>query len=272
MEDIHSERSKVGVFDSGVGGLSVWRELLKELPNCNYEYLSDNAYCPYGPREQGEIVERVYKAVDFLITKGVSIIVIACNTATASAIDVLRKNYKIPFIGMEPAVKPAAIHSKTGVIGVLATKATLQGRLYNNTLENYASDTLVLEKVGAGLVEAVESDRTDSPQTRELLRSYIEPMLDAGADHIVLGCTHYPFLTEEIRKITGDKVTIIDPAPAVAKHTFLVMLERGLMADTISTGDSFTNFYSTGETKTLKKLARSIIPDVKESAFNRILI
>ncbi len=272
MEDRYSERPKVGVFDSGVGGLSVWRELLKELPNCNYEYFSDNAFCPYGPREQGEILERVCKAVDFLIKKEVSIIVIACNTATSAAIDFLRNNYSLPFIGMEPAVKPAAIHSKTGVIGVLATKATLQGRLYNNTLENYASDTFVVEKVGAGLVEAVESDRINATETKELLRSYIEPMIDAGVDHIVLGCTHYPFLTEEIRKITDYKVTIIDPAPAVAKHTFQVMLERGLLINTSSTRESLTNFYSTGDAKSLKKLARSIIPDIKESSFSRILI
>ncbi|MDD4639501.1 MAG: glutamate racemase, partial [Bacteroidales bacterium] len=165
MKEKKSERSVIGIFDSGVGGLSVWRELFKELPFSDFIYLSDNAFCPYGSRKQQEIVDRVIKAVDFLIKKDVSVIVIACNTATAAAIETLRKNYTIPFIGMEPAVKPAAIHSATGVIGVLATQATFKGKLYNNTLEHFASDVKVIQQAGAGLVEAVQHDLTDSPQT-----------------------------------------------------------------------------------------------------------
>lgn len=272
MTEKKSERSKLGVFDSGVGGLSVWRELLKELPYSDFIYFSDNAFCPYGSRTQDEITRRVSKAVDFLLKKDVSIIVIACNTATAAAIETLRKNYRIPFIGMEPAVKPAAIHSVSGVIGVLATQATLKGKLYNNTLEHFASDVKVIQKVGAGLVEAVEHDQTDSPHTLELLKTYIMPMVEAGADHIVLGCTHYPFLAEQIRVLTGGTVAIVDPAPAVARHTRNIMTERGLLHDQIFNTEGKTLFFSTGETAILQKIAESIKPGIKPEDFKRVTI
>ena len=272
MEVNISGRSKVGVFDSGVGGLSVWRELIKELPFNDFVYLSDSAYCPYGPRTQEEITGRVCKAVDFLISQSVSIIVVACNTATAAAIETLRDRYDLPFVGMEPAVKPAAIHSRTGVIGVLATKATLNGKLYNNTLESYASGTKVVEKVGDGLVEAVERGETDSGKTENLLRKYIQPMLDAGADHIVLGCTHYPFLVKLIEKIAGNDVTVVDPAPSVARHTYNIMVEKGLVekGENIALGETF--FYSTGEMKDFKRIVRSINRNIKENTFKRIII
>jgi len=257
----------IAIFDSGVGGLSVWRELIAILPDFNFIYLADNAYCPYGPRPQSEVIARTSLITDFFISQGASLIVVACNTATAAAIDFLRMNYDIPFIGMEPAVKTAALHSKSGVIGVLATLGTFNGKLYHRTLERFASDIKVIEKAGTGLVELVEAGKTSSPETRELLKLYIEPMLEEGADHIVLGCTHYPFLTDEIRKITGENVVIVDPAPAVALHTYNTLQQHGVVSEEKPDPLTQTIFYSTGPIDNLKRVARSILPAIPDMKF-----
>ena len=193
----------IEVFDSGVGGLSVWRELYKVMPQEEYLYVSDSGYCPYGPKSREEVIERAVAITGFLISNGAEIIVVACNTATAAAINWLRSHYTIPFVGMEPAVKPAALNTRTGAIGVLATKGTFKGELYLRTLHKFASNAKVLEQVGEGLVELVESGETDTPQARELIGKYIKPMLEQNADHIVLGCTHYPFLENVIREFAG---------------------------------------------------------------------
>lgn len=261
-------KQAVGIFDSGVGGLSVWRELIKLLPAEKYIYFSDNAFCPYGPKGEQEIIKRAVKITDFLIEKGVKIIVVACNTATAAAIDELRDKYKnMHFIGMEPAVKPAALHSRSGVIGVLATEGTFKGRLYNRTLERFAHDVKVIERVGEGLVEIVESGNIDSSQTNELLERYINPMLSEGADHIVLGCTHYPFLEKNINKITGDSVTVVNPAPAVAQHTKNILTENHFL-NTQNTFDYKQSlFYSSGNPSTLRNLVLSIEPDIPNENF-----
>lgn len=209
----------IGVFDSGVGGISVWKEIVKIMPEEPVIYFGDSGFCPYGHKSKEEIIERVDKIAKFLISQKCDIITVACNTVTAAAIDYLRANYKIPFVGMEPAVKPAIINSKSGVIGVLATKGTLMGALYKRTLKQYGKNSIVIEKAGDGLVELVESGETDSPAAEALLRKYISPMLEKKADHIVLGCTHYPFLIAPIKRIAGPDVTIVNPAPAVAKRT-----------------------------------------------------
>ena len=180
----------IGVFDSGLGGLSVWNEIINILPNEQIVYFADSGYCPYGNRTREDITQRVKLITDFLISKGVSLIVVACNTVTAASIDYLRENYTIPFVGMEPAVKPAILNSKSGVVGVLATKGTLNGALYKRTLNKYKQGTIVLEQAGEGLVELVEAGETSSAKGRELLERYLLPMLEQGADHIVLGCTH----------------------------------------------------------------------------------
>lgn len=208
----------IGVFDSGSGGLSVWGELILLKPEERYLYISDAAFCPYGPKDPSEIIARSISISNFLIKNGADIIVIACNTATAAAVETLRKKFKIPFVGMEPAVKPAAINTKTGVIGVLATKGTFKGNLYLNTSQRYAHDIKVIETVGEGLVETVERGLQDTPEAEALVRSYIEPMIEQGADTVVLGCTHYPFLTPVIERIAQGKLKIINPAPAVAKR------------------------------------------------------
>ena len=209
----------IGVYDSGQGGKSVLQELVKLLPEEDFAYYADTRYCPYGPRPASEVIERACAVADFLIEKGCELIVVACNTATAAAIDHLRSHYDIPFIGMEPAVKPAVLQSKTGVVGVLATKGTFKGSLYLHTLAKFKEDVKVIQQVGEGLVETVEKGVLDGPEVEALVHKCIDPMLEAGADHIVLGCTHYPFLQPVIERIAGKDVTIINPAPAVARQT-----------------------------------------------------
>ena len=272
MGHIIEKKATIGIFDSGVGGLSVWKELVKILPNNNFVYLSDSAYCPYGARPQEEIIERACKITDFLITLGVRIVVVACNTATAAAIETLRKRHSLPFVGMEPAVKPAALHSRTGVIGVLATKNTFKGKLYSGTLQKFASEVKVVEQVGYGLVELVEEGKTSGEETTELLEKYILPMISSGADHIVLGCTHYPFLKDEIQKIAGNSIVIVDPAPAVARHTFDILSEMNLIAIEPIDPLCQTLFYSTGAVENLEKMVARIEQSISNECFKKIII
>ncbi len=220
----------IGVFDSGSGGLSVLKEIIRLLPDEQYVYFADNAFCPYGEKTAAEIQTRAHVITDRLLAEGARIIVVACNTATAAAIADLRESYPdIPFIGMEPAVKPAAIGTRTGVIGVLATAGTLKGSKYLNTKGKYEDDVKIVEHVGQGFVELVEACDLDSPKAEEIVRESVTPLLAECADTIVLGCTHYPFLAPVIQRIAGDDVTVIDPAPAVARQTVKVMQQRGLL-------------------------------------------
>lgn len=224
---------KIGIMDSGVGGLSVWKELIRICPSANYVYVADSGYCPYGERSVQYIKDRCDAIFNFLISKGVNAIVIACNTATAAAVEYLRSKYSLPIVGMEPAVKPAALSSKSGVIGVLATKGTFNGSKYLNTLNLFAKDVQVIERVGKGLVELVEAGKQDSPQAMALLSKYILPMMEAGADHIVLGCTHYPFLSPAIEMITEGKIALVNPAPAVARRLCSLLSDSQFNADTV---------------------------------------
>ncbi|NLD21802.1 MAG: glutamate racemase [Bacteroidales bacterium] len=216
----------IGIFDSGIGGLSVFKELSKLMPKESYVYFSDSLNCPYGPKKTDFIIDRSTKITYFLIEQGADIIVVACNTATAAAISYLRSNFDLPFVGMEPAIKPAVLHSKSGVVGVLATAGTLKGPLYLNTLAHFKGDVKVIERVGDGLVEAVEKADFDSKDVKKLLRNYIEPMLNQGADHIVLGCTHYPFLQRSIEEILDGRAEIVNPALAVAQQTLKLLKEQ----------------------------------------------
>ena len=274
MSLLNQKNGVIGVFDSGVGGLSVLKELHKSLFNEDFIYVSDNAHCPYGPKSIEEVQSRAFKITDFLLSKGAKIIVVACNTATAAAIDELRQNFNnVIFVGMEPAVKPAALHSKSGVIGVLATKGTFKGRLYHRTLERFASDIEVVEQVGEGLVEIVEEGKFDEMATYELLKKYITPMIDKGADHIVLGCTHYPFLKEQIQEVVGQNIVVVDPAPSVALRVKSVLEERGLLS--ISKENRLncsTEYISTGDTSNLKRMVSLIDPYFKESCIKSIQI
>ncbi len=250
----------IGIFDSGVGGLSVWQELVKVLPLEPIVYLADTAHCPYGPRPETEIIALCEKNVEFLLSHQCKLIVVACNTATAAAIDTLRSKYDIPFVGMEPAIKPAALHSKTGKVGVLATQGTVQGKLFQSTSNKFASHVEVMVKIGHGLVEVVEAGKADTAEAETLLRKYIEPMLEKGVDHLVLGCTHYPFLRSVIGRITGDKVTIVDPAGAVALQTQRVLSDKQLLS---SDGQPPSyHFHDTGNTISLKHIIRQINPEI----------
>ncbi len=219
----------IGIFDSGSGGMSVFKEIVRLLPEEKYVYFSDNAHCPYGEKTAAYIQDRARHIAALLIGKGCRIIVVACNTATAAAIRTLREEFpETPFIGMEPAVKPAALGTKTGVIGVLATAGTLKGSKYLNTRGLYQDDVRIVEHVGEGFVELVEKGIFSGPEAEETVGKSLRPLLEEGADTIVLGCTHYPFLRDTIQSIAGDDVRIIDPAPAVARQTRKIMIEREL--------------------------------------------
>lgn len=224
----------IGIFDSGVGGLSVFREIRKVLPEEKYVYFSDSAHCPYGEKSKEYIIERARSITRFLLDKGADIIVVACNTATAAAIAELRKEFPIRFIGMEPAVKPAVMSTKTGTVGVLATAGTLKADKYLNTREKWAEGVRIAEHVGQGFVELVEKGCTSGNEAEDIVRASLKPLLDEGADRIVLGCTHYPFLSDTISKVASElvperQVEIIDPAPAVARHLYETMEMEGLI-------------------------------------------
>lgn len=219
----------VGIFDSGAGGLSVFREIYKLLPEERFIYYSDNANCPYGEKSREYIIDRARAITSFLMNEGADIIVVACNTATAAAISTLREEFPICFIGMEPAIKPAAQLTRTGVVGVLATAGTLKATKYIDTKEKWSHDIKVVEHIGQGFVELVENGNTTGPEAEEVVQRSVRPLIEAGADTIVLGCTHYPFLSETIIKTAGQPITLIDPAPAVARHLLEVMQEKDLV-------------------------------------------
>ena len=223
----------IGIFDSGIGGLSVFREIRKVLPEQSYIYFSDNAHCPYGEKTREYIIERARTITRVLLEKGCEIIVVACNTATAAAISTLREEFPVKFIGMEPAIKPAAQATKTGVVGVLATAGTLKATKYIDTRARWAPNVHIVEHIGQGFVELVEKGITTGQEAESTVRTSLMPLLDAGADMIVLGCTHYPFLADTIKKVAHEayperKIEIIDPAPAVARHLIEVMAEEGI--------------------------------------------
>lgn len=224
----------IGIFDSGTGGLSVFKEIRKLMPEERYIYFSDNAHCPYGEKSREYIIERSREITRFLLDKGCDIIVVACNTATAAAIAVLREEFPVRFIGMEPAVKPAVKSTRTGVVGVLATAGTLKADKYLNTREKFSEGVKITEHVGQGFVELVEKGCLTGREAEDVVRASLKPLLDEGADRIVLGCTHYPFLWDTIAKIASElyperEIEIIDPAPAVARHLLETMKTEGLI-------------------------------------------
>ena len=224
----------IGIFDSGIGGLSVFREIRKLLPEQGYIYYSDSAHCPYGEKSKEYIIDRARSITRRLMGMGVEIVVVACNTATAAAISTLRKEFPIKFIGMEPAIKPSAALTKTGVVGVLATAGTLKAEKYLDTREKWAQSITVVEHIGEGFVELVEKGQTSGAEAEAVVQNSLIPLLEAGADTIVLGCTHYPFLADTIKKVAaahgadGNSFHLIDPAPAVARHLLEVMEAEGI--------------------------------------------
>lgn len=239
----------IGFFDSGVGGTSIWKEVHQLLPYENTIYLADSKNAPYGEKSKETILNYSIKNTDFLLLKGCKLIVVACNTATTNTISKLRALYDIPFIGIEPAIKPAALQSKNNAVGILATKGTLSSELFAKTSEKFASEITLVEQVGEGLVELIESGQLNSPKTTELLELYIKPMLTLQTDYIVLGCTHYPYLIPQIKKIVGDNVTIIDSGEAVARQTQAILHKNGLLND--GSTPSSHQFYTNGDPQVL---------------------
>jgi glutamate racemase len=224
-----NRESPVGVFDSGVGGLSVLRHIRSALPNETLLYCADSSHAPYGAKSAEQIRARALALTGFLVEQGAKAIVVACNTATAAAVTTLRAHFPIPIIGMEPAVKPAAAATNSGVVGVLATVGTLSSAQFAALLEHYGKEVEVVTQACHGLVECVERGQLDAPATRDLVRRYVAPLLARGADTIVLGCTHYPFLRELIQQEAGSGVAIIDTGIAVARQLQRRLAELGLL-------------------------------------------
>ncbi|MEJ5198953.1 MAG: glutamate racemase [Anaerolineae bacterium] len=218
----------IGLFDSGVGGLSVAREIRRQLPACPLIYLADQAHAPYGPRPLAEIRAFAGGIARFLLEQGAQVVVVACNTASAAALHWLRREFPgTAFVGMEPAVKPAAERTRTRHVGVIATAATFQGELFASLVDRFATDVVVHTQVCGQLVPLVEAGELDSPRTRAAVAGYLAPLLAAGIDELVLGCTHYPFLRPVIEEVVGPHVEVIDPAAAVARQVGRVLAQRG---------------------------------------------
>jgi glutamate racemase len=248
------EPAPIGVFDSGVGGLTVLRELRARLPQEDFLYVADQAHAPYGPRELEQVRRFGFGISAFLLDRGAKLIVIACNAISAAALQPLRDAHpQIPFIGMEPAVKPAAEESRSGVIGVIATEATFQGELFASVMERFGRGVRVVTRTLPGLVERIEAGETEGPELEAFLRARLQPLLDEGIDELVLGCTHYPLVAGALGKIAGPDVRIIDPAPAVARQAEQVLRERNLLA---AGGAGRAAAYTTGDPGKLSRFIR----------------
>ena len=248
----------IGIFDSGAGGLSVWREIVRELPHEDTLYVADQVHMPYGPRSEEELRRFCTAITRYLVGQGCKAIVVACNTASAAALKHLREEFSsLPSIGMEPAVKPAAGSTKSGVVGIMATPATFQGRLFRATVGRHAGSIRLVNQVCDGLAEQVERGEINTPATEALLRRYLEPMLAAGADTVVLACSHYPFVIEPIRRIVGPDVQVIDPAPAIARHVRRTLDEHALLSPGTATGSH--RFVSTGTTAGFASLLQRLV-------------
>lgn len=222
-------KNSIGIFDSGVGGTSIFKEVHMLLPNENMIYLADSKNAPYGNKSEEEIRNLSVKNTEFLLEKGCKIIVVACNTATTNAISYLRETYDVPFIGIEPAIKPAALNTRTKAIGILATKGTLSSQLFHKTSDLYANGIKVIEQVGEGIVPLIESGQLHTNQMKDLLQMYLEPMLKANIDYLVLGCTHYPYLIPMLETMLPKEVKIIDSGLAVAKQTKAILHSQNLL-------------------------------------------
>jgi len=241
----------IGLFDSGIGGTSIWKEVHALMPNENTIYLADSKNAPYGLKSKDEIIALSFKNTEFLLENNCKIIVVACNTATTNAIKELRAKYNVPFIGIEPAIKPAALQSKTQTIGILATKGTLNSELFHKNVANHP-DVKIIEQIGHGLVQLIENGDMDSAEMEELLKSYLNPMVEKNIDYLVLGCSHYPYLIPQIKKIIPSQIKIIDSGEAVAKQTQKILEQNNLL--NLSKRKSSQIFYTNSEPEVLKNI------------------
>ena len=247
----------IGVFDSGVGGLSVLRAIQQQLPGESLIYLADQAHVPYGPRPLEQVRQFSEAITRFLLAQKAKLVVVACNTASAAALFHLRQTFPdTPFVGMEPAVKPAAETTRSRVVGVLATPATFQGALYASVVERFAHDVTLLQHTCPGLVAQIEAGHLDAPETRRILEDALLPMLARGIDTVVLGCTHYPFVIPLIQDVVGPEVRVIDPAPAVARQAGRVLEGLGLLS---AQRNGLLRYLTTGEPEQLRALLPALV-------------
>lgn len=240
---MENSEKPIGLFDSGIGGTSIWREIHSLLPNEDTIYLADSKNAPYGQKTKEEIIHLSIKNTEYLLNRNCKMIVVACNTATTNAIKHLRQKYpEVPFIGIEPAIKPAATSTKTQTIGILATKGTLNSELFHKTVSTF-SDIKIIEQVGYNLVSLIEAGKINSPEIRELLESYLKPMVEADIDYLVLGCSHYPYLVPQIKEILPSHVKIIDSGEAVARQTKAMLEKNNLLNNSqhVVTNSFYTN-------------------------------
>ncbi len=260
----------IGIFDSGVGGLTVLRAIHQLMPDEPLLYLADQAHVPYGPRKLEEVRQFSETITRFLLDQGVRLVVVACNTASAAALKRLRTMFShVPFVGMEPAVKPAAERTRTGVVGVLATPATFQGELYASVVERFGQGVKLIQHTCPGLVAQIENGALNSPETRYILEEALHPMLKQGIDTVVLGCTHYPFVIPLIQEIVGPKVRVIDPAPAVARQvqrllvaSDLLELEAMMQEALPSRQLPMLQLFTTGEPSKLERLLPGLLGEI----------
>jgi len=263
----------IGMFDSGVGGLSVLRAISSKIPNEDVLYLADQAHIPYGSKSKKKIRRFAVEITRFLIDQGAKLIVVACNTASAAALHDLRDRFpSVSFVGMEPAVKPAAETTRTGKVGVLATSTTFAGDLYASVVERFAKHVTIYKSACPGLVEEIESGGFETLETRKILKEALEPMLEAGIDTVVMGCTHYPFVIPLIEEITGPEVRTIDPAPAIARQAHRLLKAEGLLNPGESVGKMI--FYSSSDVHQFANLLPRLLGksgDVQQVGWNDCL-
>lgn len=247
-----TKNNPIGIFDSGIGGTSIWKEIKKHLPNESSIYLADSRNAPYGQKTKNEIIELSVKNTEYLLKQSCKLIVVACNTATTNSIKYLRETYKIPFIGIEPAIKPASIKSITKNIGILATKGTLNSQLFSSTSKSISNEINIIEQIGEGLVELIESGKIQSEEMIILLKKHLSKFANNNIDNLVLGCTHYPYLIPQIQEILGKHVSIIDSGNAVARQTKRVLDKNHLLNNSNFT--PIHQFYSNNNEKILREI------------------
>jgi glutamate racemase len=256
-----SSTSPIGIFDSGVGGISVLRAIREQMPEESVLYFGDQGHIPYGSRAVEEIQSFSEAVTRFLLEQGVKIIVVACNAASAAALKSLRGKFPdVQVVGMEPAVKPAAEHTHTGKVGVLATPATFQGALYASVVERFANGVELFQDTCPGLVQQIERGMLHGKETRRILQEALLPMLEENIDTVVLGCTHYPFVIPLIQRIVGENVRVIDPAPAVARQTVRLLEAAGMRHPSGSMGS--LKFYTSGDPEELRSLLPMLLGEM----------
>ena len=244
--------NSIGFFDSGIGGITIWESVNRLLPNENTIYLADSNNSPYGTKSHDELINISKENVDFLINKKCKLIVVACNTATTNSINFLRESYDLPFIGIEPAIKPAALNTKTGKIGVLATKGTLGSNLFEKTSNIHANKVEIIEQHGIGLVELIEKGIYSGSKIDSLLKEYLNPMIENDIDKLVLGCTHYPLIKDSIKKIINESIEIIECSEAVALQTERILIKSNLINSDAEKSEKL--FYTNGDKNVLNSL------------------